>query len=145
MLEKYQGVGTALITPFKEDLSIDYDALDKILDLQLSSGVDYLVVNGTTGEGSTIETEEKKELLEFIGKKVDKRVPIMYGIGANNTNYVLETIKSTDFKYIDSILSVAPYYNKPTQEGHYQHYKAIAEASPVPVFLYNVQIGRAHV
>lgn len=138
MREKFIGVGAALITPFNEDHTVDYASLEKLIEHILSGGTDYLCVNGTTGEGSTIDTNEKNELLEFIGKLVNGRVPIMYGIGANNTMHVLQTIKNTDFTYIDSILSVAPYYNKPTQDGHIAHYQAIADKCPVPVVMYNI-------
>ncbi len=138
MKETFGGVGVALITPFNEDLSVDYDALKKLLDYTAQGGVDYYVVNGTTGEASTLEPKEKAEILSFVNEHNSKNLPILYGIGANSTKYVLDVIEKTDFSHIDGILTVSPYYNKPTQEGIYQHYKAVAEASPVPVILYNV-------
>lgn len=138
MREKFRGVGVALITPFKEDLTVDYDALLKVINHTVNGNIDYLVVNGTTGEASTLERVEKDEILKFVGNNNPKQLPLMYGIGANSTKHVLDAIKKTDFTNIDAILTVSPYYNKPTQEGIYQHYKAVAEASPVPVFLYNV-------
>lgn len=134
----FTGTGVAIITPFKTDLSIDYIALEKQIEHLISNGINYLVVLGTTGESATQSDNEKTELVKFIKEKVDYRVPIVLGIGGNNTKAVVDKIKTTDFQYIDAILSVAPYYNKPTQEGLYQHFKAIAEASSVPVILYNV-------
>lgn len=135
---KFIGTGVAIVTPFKDDLSIDYDALEKHIEYLISNGINYLVVLGTTGESVTQSDYEKDLLVKFIKEKVDGRLPIVLGIGGNNTNAVVEKIQKTDFKFIDGILSVAPYYNKPTQEGIYQHFKAIAEASPVPLILYNV-------
>ncbi len=138
MQSKVRGVGVALITPFKEDLSVDYTALEKILETIYNSDVNYLVVNGTTSEASTIELEDKKEILSFIKKHNNGRLPIMYGIGANNTQHVLNLIEDTDFNGIDAILTVSPYYNKPSQRGIASHFKIIADQSPVPVLLYNV-------
>lgn len=135
---KFIGTGVAIITPFKADLSIDYIALEKQIEHLISNKVNYLVVLGTTGESVTQSDYEKNELVKFIKEKVDFRVPIVLGIGGNNTKAVIDKIRKTDFKQIDAILSVAPYYNKPNQEGLYQHFKSIAEASPVPVILYNV-------
>lgn len=138
MRNKFKGTGVALITPFREDKSVDYDSLERLVDYCTAGGVDYLVVNGTTSEASTLELEEKADILDFIIEKNTEKLPIMYGIGANNTSYVLEVIKRTNFAHIDAILTVSPYYNKPSQEGIYQHYKTIADASEVPVLLYNV-------
>lgn len=135
---KFKGVGVALITPFREDFSIDYTALENILETIYNSSVDYLVINGTTSEASTIELHEKKVLLSFIKKYNKKRLPIMYGIGANNTQHVLNLIEDTNFEDIDAILTVSPYYNKPSQRGIKKHYQVIADKSPVPVLLYNV-------
>lgn len=135
---KFIGTGVAIITPFKSDLSIDFVALEKQIEHLISNGINYLVVLGTTGESVTQTDYEKDELIKFIKEKVDFRVPIVLGIGGNYTKAVVDKIRKTDFKQIDAILSVAPYYNKPNQEGLYQHFKAIAEASPVPVILYNV-------
>ena len=136
--EKLRGTGVALVTPFTKELAVDYDALRKLLDFVLDGGVNYLVVNGTTGESVTTTTAEKAEILSFVKQHVNGRVPLVYGLGGNNTQQVLETLKSTDLSGITAILSVSPYYNKPSQQGIYQHYLQIANASPVPVILYNV-------
>lgn len=138
MTSKFRGVGVALVTPFLEDMSVDYDGLKRLLDHTITGGVDYLVVNGTTSEASTLTLEEKRDILAFIKANKPKQIPIMYGIGANNTQHVLDVIEATDFDGVDGLLTVSPYYNKPTQEGIYQHYKKVAEISPVPVMLYNV-------
>ena len=135
---KFIGTGVAIVTPFKSDLNIDYITLEKQIEHLISNGINYLVVLGTTGESVTQTDYEKNELVKFIKEKVDFRVPIVLGIGGNYTKAVVDKIRKTDFKQIDAILSVAPYYNKPNQEGLYQHFKAIAEASPVPIILYNV-------
>ena len=137
-MDKLKGTGVALVTPFNKDLSVDFDALKKLVDFNINNGVNYLVINGTTAESVTTTTEEKKEILNVIRKHVDGRVPLVYGIGGNNTQHVLDTIKQTDFHGISDILSVSPYYYKPSQSGIYQHYVAVAEACPVPVILYNV-------
>jgi 4-hydroxy-tetrahydrodipicolinate synthase len=136
--ENLRGTGVALVTPFKEDLSVDYDGLKKLIGFVLDGGVNYLVVNGTTAESVTTSTEEKAEILRVIKQEVNNRVPLVYGIGGNHTQHVLETLQSTDLDGITAILSVSPYYNKPSQQGIYQHYVQIANASPVPVILYNV-------
>ncbi len=135
---KFIGTGVAIITPFKADLSIDFDSLQKQIEHLITNGINYLVVLGTTGESVTQSESEKDNLVIFIKEKVNKRVPIVLGIGGNDTQAVLNKIRKTDFDQIDAILSVAPYYNKPSQEGLYQHFKAIAEACPVSVILYNV-------
>ncbi|KAA9345670.1 4-hydroxy-tetrahydrodipicolinate synthase [Adhaeribacter soli] len=137
-MDKFKGTGVALVTPFAKDLSVDYEALKKLLDFVIHGGVNYLVINGTTAESVTTTKAEKKEILDTVRKHVDGRVPLVYGIGGNNTQHVLETIQETDFHGISAILSVSPYYNKPSQAGIYQHYMAIADACPVPVILYNV-------
>jgi 4-hydroxy-tetrahydrodipicolinate synthase len=137
-MDKLNGTGVALVTPFKKDGSVDFEGLKKLVDFNITGGVNYLVINGTTGESVTTTTEEKKEILTTIRKQANGRVPLVYGVGGNNTQSVLDTLKATDFHEICAILSVSPYYNKPTQAGIYQHYLAIAEASPVPVILYNV-------
>lgn len=134
----FTGTGVAIITPFKQDFSIDYNALERQIEHLISNKIDYIVLLGTTGESVTLSEYEKAELIKFVIQKVDQRVPIVLGIGGNNTQSVIEKIRKTDFEHISAILSVAPYYNKPTQEGLYQHFKAIASASPVPVILYNV-------
>lgn len=133
-----KGMGVALITPFKEDESVDYDALLRLVDYQLQSGTDYLVVLGTTAETPTLTDEEKAKIVDLVVSRVNKQIPIILGEGGNNTQAIVERLKKTDYTGIDGILSVVPYYNKPSQEGIYQHYKAVAEASPLPVVLYNV-------
>ena len=132
------GTGVALITPFKPDLSIDHQSLAAIVEFNITNGVDYLVISGTTGESATITAKEKNEIAATIIEANKGRVPLVIGIGGNNTAAVVEELKSTDLSPFTAILSVAPYYNKPTQEGFYQHFKAIAEASTIPVILYNV-------
>ncbi|PZR35314.1 MAG: 4-hydroxy-tetrahydrodipicolinate synthase [Azospira oryzae] len=136
-MKKFFGTGVALVTPFLEDGSIDFKSLKKLL-AHTAKGADYYVVLGTTGESATLTTEEKKQIIEFVVNNNTKGLPVVYGIGGNHTSEVIQTIKATDFKGVDAILSVSPYYNKPSQEGIYQHFKAIATASPVPVILYNV-------
>ena len=131
-------MGVALITPFKQDKSIDYDALARLLEYQIKSGVDYLVVLGTTAETATLTPAERQAVKEFVVERVAQRVPLVIGIGGNNTMALVEELKTTDLSPFSAVLSVVPYYNKPSQEGIYQHYKAIAEASPLPVILYNV-------
>lgn len=132
------GLGVALITPFKEDLSIDFDSLGNIIEHVIKGGCDYLVVLGTTAETPTLSYEEKLELTRFIKNHTEGRVPLVLGIGGNNTAAVVQDILKRDLNGYSAILSVAPYYNKPTQEGLYLHFMAIAEASPLPVILYNV-------
>ncbi|UBM58591.1 4-hydroxy-tetrahydrodipicolinate synthase [Marinilongibacter aquaticus] len=138
MSMELKGVGAALITPFNEDLSIDFDGLKKVIDYVSNEGCDYLVVNGTTGESATTTYAEKDALLNFAKKNNPKNLPIVYGVGGNNTAAVLEHIKNTDFTGVQAILSVCPYYNKPPQAGLIAHFTAIADASPVPVIVYNV-------
>lgn len=138
MNSKFLGTGVALVTPFKSDLSVDYAALATIVNFNIENGVEYLVICGTTGESVTITKQEKKEIIATVSKANNGRVPMVLGIGGNNTASVIEEIKSTDLSNIDAILSVSPYYSKPTQEGIYQHFKAIAKASPIDVILYNV-------
>lgn len=133
-----KGLGTALITPFKADGSVDYDALAQLLDTQLTGFVDYIVVLGTTGEAATMTAEEKREVRTFIRKYVNGRLPLVLGVGGNNTAAVCETLRTMDLSGFEAILSVCPYYNKPNQEGLYQHFYAVADASPIPVILYNV-------
>lgn len=133
-----KGMGVALITPFKADKSIDFDAFARLLEYQIKNGVDYMVVLGTTAETPTLTSDERKQVREFVAGRVAGRVPLVLGIGGNNTMGVIEEIKNTDLSPFSAILSVVPYYNKPSQEGIYQHYKAIVEASPLPIILYNV-------
>lgn len=137
-MTQFTGTGVALITPFNADLSIDFDALERLVEYNIVNGTDYLVISGTTGESVTVNSEEKKELVKFISKINNGRLPLVLGIGGNNTAEVINEIKSTDFSAISGILSVSPYYSKPTQEGIYQHFKAIAEVAPKPIILYNV-------
>lgn len=135
---KFRGTGVAIVTPFTKSGAIDFRAYERILDHTINGGVDFIVVLGTTGEAPTISKQEKKTLIEFSVEKIDKRVPIMVGIGGNSTSDTILTIHGTPFKGVDGVLSVCPYYNKPQQEGIYQHFRLIAEASPVPVILYTV-------
>ena len=137
-MEKIKGTGIAMITPFTKDHSVDYKSLEKLIKYQIEGGIDYIVLMGTTGESSVLSHNEKKEIIHFCVKKINKKIPIVLGIGGNNTFQLVEEIKNTDFSGIDAILSVSPCYNKPTQEGIYQHYKIISEASPLPIILYNV-------
>lgn len=133
-----KGMGVALITPFKEDESVDYEALGRLVDYLLQNGADYLVVLGTTAETPTLTEEEKKKIIELVVTKVRHRIPIVLGVGGNCTKSVVDKLKNDNFEGIDAILSVVPYYNKPSQGGIYQHYKAIAQATELPVILYNV-------
>ena len=137
-MNKLKGTGIALITPLNENFSIDFNSLEKLINYTIDGGVDFLVVLGTTGESATLTKEEKKEVVTFCKKINNGRLPIVLGIGGNNTFALIEEIKSTDFEGIDAVLSVSPYYNKPTQDGIYLHYKMIAEACPLPIILYNV-------
>ena len=136
-MKKFMGTGVALITPFNSDGSIDFASLKKLLE-HTATGVDYFVVMGTTGESATLTKEERKEVLQFVVKNNPKKLPIVYGIGSNNTASVLSEIEDTNFRGVSALLSVSPYYNKPSQEGIRQHFKKIADACPVPVILYNI-------
>jgi len=137
-MQKFIGTGVALVTPFKNDLSVDFDALVKLVNYNIENGTDYLVINGTTGESGTISEDEKQEIINVIIKTNNKRLPLVLGVGGNNTTVVVEELKTRNFTGLDGILSVAPYYSKPTQEGFYQHFKAIAQATELPIILYNV-------
>jgi 4-hydroxy-tetrahydrodipicolinate synthase len=137
-MNMFTGVGVALVTPFQSNGQVDFSALQRLVEHQIKNGTDYLVVQGTTGESATLSLEEKKSVLDFIIEINAKRLPIVLGIGGNNTASVVEAIKSTDLKDVDGILSVSPYYNKPSQEGIYQHYKTISAATSKPIILYNV-------
>jgi len=137
-MEKIKGTGVALITPFNSDLSVDYVGLEKLLIHQIEGGIDYLVLMGTTGESAVLSKTEKQEVITFCKKTNAGRLPIVLGIGGNNTLALVDEIKATDFTGIDAVLSVSPCYNKPTQEGIYQHYKMITEVCPLPIILYNV-------
>ena len=138
------GMGVALITPFKEDESIDFDALARLLEYLIQNGADYLVVLGTTGETPTLTEKEKDDIKHFVVERTRGRIPLVFGMGGNNTRSIVEHLRNDDFRGYEAILSVVPYYNKPSQEGIYQHYAAIAQASPLPVILYNVP-GRTSV
>jgi 4-hydroxy-tetrahydrodipicolinate synthase len=132
------GTGVALVTPFKNDFSIDIPALKAIVNFQIDNGIDYLVVLGTTAETATLSKVEKELVIKTIVDANDKRLPLVLGVGSNNTQEVIEELNTRDLSDFVAILSVSPYYNKPTQEGIYQHFKAIAEVSTIPVILYNV-------
>ncbi|MBQ7819510.1 MAG: 4-hydroxy-tetrahydrodipicolinate synthase [Bacteroidales bacterium] len=133
-----RGLGVALITPFNEDETIDFTALGKLIEHLIQNSIDYLVVLGTTAETPTLSDSEKKEVVSFVRDRVNGRVPIVLGVGGNCTNSVVSQLKNGDYEGIDAILSVVPYYNKPSQEGIYQHYRAIAKATELPIILYNV-------
>lgn len=132
------GLGVALITPFREDKSIDYEALGRVTEYIIKGGADFIVVLGTTGETPSLSQSEKEEIKEFVKKRNDGRVPLVLGVGGNNTAALVEELRNLNEDGFSAILSVVPYYNKPSQEGIYMHYKALAEASPLPLILYNV-------
>lgn len=134
----FKGLGIALVTPFASDGSVDYDVLKNLLDYQLKNGADFFCVLATTGETPTLTKDEKQKIKELVVEKVGDKVPILIGCGGNNTADVVNELQTADFSGIDGILSVCPYYNKPSQEGLYQHFKAIAGATNMPVVLYNV-------
>lgn len=133
-----KGTGVALVTPFKKDQSIDFVALENLIEIQIKGGIDYIVTLGTTGESVTLTEKEKIEVFNFTVEKVNGRLPIVIGIGGNNTASVMEAFGKFDLSKVVAILSVAPYYNKPTQEGLFQHYTALANVAPKPIILYNV-------
>lgn len=137
-MNQFRGTGVALVTPFNADGSVDYNALEKLVNHVIAGGVNYLVALGTTSEAPTMNAIERKQVLAFIIEKCNKRVPVVCGIGGNNTAEVVENLKEYDLTNVDGILTVVPYYNKPTQEGLYQHFKAIAQATIKPIILYNV-------
>lgn len=134
----FKGMGVALITPFNEDETVDYVALRRLIHYQLENGTAYFVVLGTTAETPTLTAEEKDAIIQLVKQEVNGRVPIVLGVGGNNTKQVISELNTRDMVGIDAILSIVPYYNKPSQEGIFQHFKAIAENSPVPVITYNV-------
>ena len=136
--QQLRGTGVALVTPFQADFSIDYIALERIIDFVIDGGVEYLVTMGTTGETPTISKAEKKAILQFTYEKVDGRVPVVVGVGGNNTAELVEELKTLSLEAATAILSASPYYSKPSQEGLFQHYKTLAAASPKPLLLYNV-------
>ncbi len=141
---RFRGTGVAMVTPFLSSGEIDYKSLSNLINYLIDGKVEYILVMGTTSESACLSVEEKQMVLDFAKKEINSRVPLMYGVGNNNTLAALETIKNTDFTGVDGILSVTPYYNKPNQTGLYKHFAKIAEASPVPVVLYNVP-GRTSV
>jgi 4-hydroxy-tetrahydrodipicolinate synthase len=132
------GTGVALITPFRKDLSIDIESLQRIVNFSIDGGVDYLVAMGTTAENATLTEDEKNLVIQTIIQTNNGRLPLVLGMGSNNTKELVEELKQTDLSPFIAILSISPYYNKPVQEGIYQHFKAVAEASPLPIILYNV-------
>ena len=144
MHKKLRGTGVALVTPFHKDGSIDFKCFGNIIENMIENKVDYLVVLGTTGESVTLTKDEKTAIIGFVVETVDKRVPVVLGLGGSNTQEVINCLKNYDFDGVDAILSVSPYYNKPSQKGLYQHYKLIANLSPLPIMLYNVP-GRTSV
>jgi 4-hydroxy-tetrahydrodipicolinate synthase len=138
MHEQFRGTGVAVVTPFRNSGNIDFSAFEKLLEHIIGNGINYIVTLGTTGESATLSRDEKVAVIDFVLEVVNHRVPVVVGIGGNNTQEVINTIKATSFDRISGILSVSPYYNKPQQLGIYNHYKAIAGACPVPVIMYNV-------
>ena len=137
-MTKFVGTGVALITPFKNDLTVDVEALKDLVNFQIDNGIDYMVVLGTTGESATLTAKEKQQVIDTVVSANNGRIPLVLGIGGNNTAKVSEEVKNTDLSAFDAVLSVSPYYNKPSQEGIFQHYKAVAAASPKPIIMYNV-------
>lgn len=135
---KLQGLGVALVTPFRQDKSIDFEALGRVIEHQIAGGADFLVVLGTTGETPALFPEEKQQVKDFVREKVEGRLPLVLGVGGNNTMALVNELKTGDYAGFEAILSVVPYYNKPSQQGIFEHYMAIADASPLPVILYNV-------
>lgn len=137
LTNKFKGTGTALVTPFNDDFTIDYAALKKLVRLQIDGGTDFLVVQGTTGESPTLDANEKQKVLETVSEENNGKLPIVFGVGGNDTAKIAASFKTLP-KGIDGILSVSPYYNKPIQEGIYQHYKVLSESTELPIILYNV-------
>jgi len=137
-MAQFQGTGVALVTPFKRDKSVDIAALKKLVNYQINNGIDYLVVLGTTGEPATLTKDEKALVRQNIITANNKQLPLVLGIGGNNTTAVINEINQTDLSDFDAVLSVSPYYNRPTQQGVYEHFKLISKASPIPVIIYNV-------
>ena len=137
-MTQFYGTGVALVTPLKSDKSIDFEALKRLVNFQIDNGIDYLVVMGTTGEPATLTNDEKQKVIQTVVETNNGQLPLVIGIGGNNTQSLINEIKQTDLSAFDAILSVSPYYNKPSQEGIYQHFKAIAAISPKPLILYNV-------
>jgi 4-hydroxy-tetrahydrodipicolinate synthase len=138
MHDDFKGTGVAIVTPFNESGNIDFGSLEQLLEHVIGNGVNYIVALGTTGESVTLSRDEKFAVINFVTDIVDRRIPVVLGMGGNNTQDIINTIKATSFDSISALLSVSPYYNKPQQQGIFNHYKAIAAASPVPIILYNV-------
>ena len=138
MQTRLKGMGVALITPFKEDGAVDYEALLRLVDYQLQNGTDFLCVLGTTAETPTLSKEEKEKVKRTVIDRVNGRIPILLGVGSNSTQAVVDSVKNDDMTGVDALLVVVPYYNKPSQEGIYQHYKAISQATDLPIYMYNV-------
>lgn len=136
--QQLKGTGVALVTPFTETFAVDYDALGRVIDHVIAGGVEYVVTLGTTGETPTLNKDEKIKIIEYTYEKVNGRVPVVVGIGGNNTAELINELQSTPLDKATAVLSAAPYYSKPSQEGIFQHYKALAEASPKPILLYNI-------
>jgi 4-hydroxy-tetrahydrodipicolinate synthase len=137
-MKKFRGTGVAIVTPFKNDSSIDFSALGRVINHVIKGGINYIVAMGTTGEASTLTKDEKQAIISYVSETIDNRVPLVIGIGGNNTQEIINTIREIDLTGVDGILSVAPYYNKPNQRGIFQHFKAIATCSTLPVIIYNV-------
>ncbi|HMI77788.1 MAG TPA: 4-hydroxy-tetrahydrodipicolinate synthase [Ferruginibacter sp.] len=136
--KQLQGTGVAIVTPFKSSMEVDFEALEKLIDFIIGNGIEYIVSLGTTGETPTLDTEERADIINFTYEKINGRVPVVVGIGGNNTREVMENLQSYPLEKAVAVLSASPYYNKPSQEGIFQHYKNVASASPCPVILYNV-------
>ncbi|HEY5462512.1 MAG TPA: 4-hydroxy-tetrahydrodipicolinate synthase [Hanamia sp.] len=138
LINKLTGTGVAIITPFKKNKEVDYDSLGKLIDYIITNGVEYIVSLGTTGETPTLSKKEKQEIVQFTAQKINDRIPLIIGIGGNNTAAIIDSFADFNFDKITAVLSSSPSYNKPSQEGIFQHYKSLAEASPLPLILYNV-------
>ena len=138
MVEKFRGTGTAIVTPFHKDGNVDFKSFQNLIEFQIGNQVEYIVFLGTTGESVTLNKDERSAVINFAVEMVDKRVPVVIGVGGNNTQEIENSIRQTSFEAIDAVLSVSPYYNKPQQKGIFYHYKALAAISPVPIIMYNV-------
>ena len=137
-MKRFRGTGVAIVTPFKSDSSIDFSALGRVINHVIKGGVNYIVAMGTTGETPTLTKDEKQAIISYVMETVDSRVPVVIGIGGNSTHEVINSIREMELEGVDGILSVSPYYNKPSQQGIFQHFKAISDSSPLPVIIYNV-------
>jgi 4-hydroxy-tetrahydrodipicolinate synthase len=137
-MKRFRGTGVAIVTPFKNDSSIDFSALGRVINHVIKGNVNYIVAMGTTGEASTLTKDEKQAVISYVLETVDSRVPVVIGIGGNNTHEIINSIREMELEGVDGILSVCPYYNKPSQRGIFLHFKAIATSSPLPVIIYNV-------